>query len=234
MASEDLPENIPAPAGPGLDLKGLQAIVFDFDGTLAELNIDFVEMRRLVSELAGGFGFDLESTGQPYVLEAVGELARSHGPKGDAFAAQALNLIETLELEAADRGRLFPGVREGLGRLSALGLKLAIITRNCRAAVKRVFPDLAAWCDHFLPREEAPKPKPAPEHLTLALERLNIRPERSLMVGDHPIDVATARRAGAWACGLTTGRMNAQDLAEADLVLSSLKELVDLVAGTGR
>lgn len=209
-------------------------MVFDFDGTLAELNIDFNEMRRVVTELAQDFGFDLESTGQPYVLEAVEELARTNGSQGRDFAARALGLIESLELEAADQGRLFPGVRDGLQRLAESGLKLAIITRNCRAAVMKVFPDLASWCQHFLPREEAPRPKPAPEHLALALERLDARPGSSLMVGDHPIDVATARGVGAWACGLTTGRMKAPDLAEADLVLSSLRELVELVAGARR
>jgi len=209
-----------------LDLGQLELIVFDFDGTLAELKLDFPDMRRQVARLAASFGLDLEATGQPYLLEAVAELTATGGRQGKNFAEQAEELIARIENKAAGQSRLFDGVKPGLARLRKLGLRLAIITRNSRLAVEKIFPDVASWCHLFLPREEAPKPKPSPEHLTKALESLNVPPDKSLMVGDHPLDVATARAVGAWACGLTTGRMSAQDLAGADLVLGSLEELV--------
>jgi phosphoglycolate phosphatase len=210
------------------DLASLRAVVFDFDGTLAELTIDFQAMRRDVAQVAAGFGLDLEAAGQRYVLEAVAELAASRlkPAQGAQFQAQAEAIIVARELASAAQGRLFPGVREGLTRLAALGLKLAVITRNCRQAVLAVFPDLAEHCHVFLPREDAPRPKPDPAHLGLALDRLAVAPEATLMVGDHPIDVATARAVGAWACGLTTGRMGRADLIGADLILGSLDELV--------
>jgi len=44
------------------------------------------------------------------------------------------------------------------------------------------------------------------------------------------MDIVTARRAGAWACGVTTGIVGAEGLAQADLVFNSLIEVVEAVA----
>ncbi len=206
----------------------IELVTFDFDGTLAELTIDFAAMRREIHDLAVGYGLDWESAQGDYVLEMIDDLARKNGRLGRRFAAEAHELIVEREMAAARAGRLFPGVRQVLARLGGLGLGLAIITRNCRRAVTAVFPDIADWCHLFVPREDAPKPKPAPEHMRRVLTGLAVAADRCLVVGDHPIDVAAARSVGAWACGITTGRIDAAGFKEADLVLGSLEELVEL------
>ncbi len=193
------------------------------------MTIDFGEMRRLVGELAREYGYDLDQTGQPYVLEAIDVAATAMGPKGAEFKAGAEDLIVDLEVSSAELGRLFPGVREGLEALGRAGLSRAVITRNCRRAVETLFPDLYGWCELFLPRDDAPKPKPAPEHLSLALKKLKAGAERTLMVGDHPMDVATGKAVGTWTCGLPTGRMGREDLAGADVVFENLGELVEVL-----
>lgn len=204
----------------------LDLVVFDFDGTLAELTIDFGEMRRLVNDLAEEYRLDLAGSGQPYVLEAIDFAVRELGPRGEDFRAGAEELIVGLEVASARAGRLFPGVRDGLSALGRAGLGRAIITRNCRRAVETIFPDLGRWSDLFLPRDDVPKPKPAPEHLQAVLDHFRVSPERTLMVGDHPMDVATGRAVGAQTCGLPTGRMSREELFEADVVFDSLGELV--------
>lgn len=214
----------------GFDLDRLDLIIFDFDGTLAELNIDFVGMKKDVADLAAEYGMDLEATGKTYTLEAVAELIRLRPEVEPEFSRRAEEAIVRCEVAAARQGRLFPGVREGLSRLDGLGFKLAVITRNCRPAVETVFPDIEACCHFFVPREDAPRPKPHPEHLGLVFDSLGVEPQRSLVVGDHPMDIVTARRAGAWACGVTTGIVGAEGLAQADLVFNSLIEVVEAVA----
>ncbi len=210
----------------------LDLIVFDFDGTLAELNIDFIEMRRLVTALAGEYGYDLEGSGQPYVLEALDLAEQALGIRGAEFRMKAEALIVGLEMDSAKEGRLFPGARSGLAVLGRAGYYRAVITRNCKKAVETVFPDLNDWCEVFLPRDDVPKPKPSPEHLSAVLVSLGISPEKTLMVGDHPMDVVTGKAVGTMTCGLPTGRMSREDLVEADVIFDSLGELVrELVKG---
>ncbi len=194
----------------------IDAIVFDFDGTLAELVIDFNRMRTAIAALAEAFlGERPETNGQP-VLEWLDELVEEVGAfdadLGRQLRSRGLLTITAMELDAAARGRLFDFTRPLLAELKARGLATAIVTRNCTAAVRRVFPDVAQCCDVFLPREDAPRVKPDPAHVLLALERLGVAPEKALMVGDHPLDVETARRAGTLAGAVASGRVDLEAL----------------------
>lgn len=219
---------------PAFSPNKIELITFDFDGTLARLTIDFDLMRRQTAQLAADFGLDWASAQGDYVLEMITDLAGKNGPAGRQFAELAGRAIEELEVAAAAEGELFPDVRAQLAALAGQGLNLAVITRNCRRAVEAVFPDVEDWCDLFLPRDAVPRPKPDPAHMELVLDRLGVTASRCLVIGDHPTDVATARSVGAWAGGVTTGRIAADGFEGADLVMTSLGELVGLfAAGAG-
>ena len=49
----------------------LKTVVFDFDGTLAKLNIDFPLMRQTVLDLISSYGVPLQSLQDHFVLEMV-------------------------------------------------------------------------------------------------------------------------------------------------------------------
>ena len=53
----------------------------------------------------------------------------------------------------------------------------------------------------LLTRGDVPRVKPDPLHLLLAAERLGAAPSRTVMVGDHPMDVTAGRAAGMWTVG---------------------------------
>ena len=120
-----------------------------------------------------------------------------------------------MELKAAAKGRLFAHTRPLLARLREHGLKLGVITRNCTPAVGQVFPDAAEHVDCVLPREAVARVKPDPEHLLAALARLSVEPGQSLMVGDHPMDIETGRRAGTLTAGVAGGNITLDGLRRA-------------------
>ncbi len=193
----------------------IQAIIFDFDGTLAELNIDFLAMRQEVEDLARLKGWQGEMPGG-YLLEQVREMTQA---LGQGFKEQAYRLIMDREVAAAQEGRLFPFTHDLLADLRSLGLKTAVISRNCGAAIRRVFPGVEEECDAFLPREAVARFKPDPGHVWAALERLERQASRAAMVGDHPVDVATARAAGCLPVGVASGRVSAPELSQAGAAL---------------
>jgi|Deesub1362A_J573_1020465.scaffolds.fasta_scaffold04791_2 phosphoglycolate phosphatase len=210
----------PAPA--------LAAIVFDFDGTLAELNIDFAALQAEVRALARRQGY----TGpwpSGYLLEEVAALATE---LGEDFSLQAQGLIQRRELEAAARGRLFPFTRVLLEQVRTAGYRLGVITRNCGAAVRRVFPEVEQTAQCFLPRERVVRVKPHPEHLLAACRRLEVPPAQTAMVGDHPTDMEAARAAGCLAVGVASGRVSAPELraAGAQVVLPDASGLLEHLA----
>ena len=197
----------------------LRALIFDFDGTLASLCIDFDVLRNKLTALYEAL-FDVRPEPSPLpVLEWLDELAQKVEQSHNREQSQELHsrgrlIIQATELDAARQGRLFPYSRRMLAGLGRRGVATGIITRNSTAAVLKVFPEIARCCDVFLPREEAPALKPDPAHLLAALSRLGVEPARALMVGDHALDIETGKRAGTLTAGVASGRLDQNDLAE--------------------
>lgn len=219
----------------------LRAVVFDFDGTLARPSLDFTLMKQRIARLAGGFPQHVQEearelpSGLP-ALEWIDAIAGSLGSSsGAAFHMQAHALIAEMEREAASRTSLFPFTRQLLRALEARGTAVGIITRNNRAAVDAVFPDVLSFARLVLTREDVAAVKPDPAHLLAALDLLGARPEASLMVGDHPTDVQTARRAGTAAAAVASGGTSLEALQEAepDLLMPDAGELLELLAARG-
>lgn len=213
-------------------LSRLDAVIFDLDGTLVQLTIDFDQMRTEVLEIVARYGVKINARRQRlFTLELIADIVaglnRCSPHRAACFEKEANAAIEAIEVEAAQRADLFPGVPELLGWLHERGLKLGIITRNCRAAAGAVLELLEPLMGVVLTRDDVPVVKPDPLHLRLALEALGVRGERTLMVGDHPLDVVTGQAVGAFTVAVLRPGETPERYAAVspDLVLSSVLEL---------
>jgi phosphoglycolate phosphatase len=213
----------------------LEAVVFDFDGTLAELVLDFAAMKDRVVAVATAYLAEVPSPNGLPALEYAHRLAelirRTSGSDADRFLVGVARSIMDQEIEAAGNARLFPETRRALAALARTGIRIGIITRNCRAAINLVFPDAAAYADVILARDDARYVKPDPRHLLDALAVLNAQPARSLMVGDHPMDLATGKAAGTLTAGVASGRVGLEELArhEPDYLAADVAALVAML-----
>ncbi|BDQ34302.1 haloacid dehalogenase [Pseudodesulfovibrio portus] len=198
-------------------LAKLDAVIFDFDGTLADVPLDFDLMKTRIAALGEVFlGERPVPDGKPaleWLEELVQRVMKLDEAEGKEFRSRGQLVITAMELDAARDGALFPFTRPALDTLGRKGVAAGVITRNITAAVKVVFPDIEECTRVFIPREDAPLVKPDPAHLFQALEKVGADPGRSLMVGDHPMDVETAKRAGALSAAVTSGRMRPEDFA---------------------
>jgi phosphoglycolate phosphatase len=215
--------------------KTIKTIIFDFDGTLAKLNIDFQKMRKDIAVLIESFGIAPDQLHTDFVLEMIDAafeiLHQRPDKKAKKFLDEANAIIEKIETEAASNGELFDHTKKLLTSLQSKNISCGIITRNCAKAVKIVFPDILTYCPVVICRDDVNKVKPHPEHISLALTKLGSSPASTLMIGDHPIDVKTGRNAGTSTCGVLTGRCQRKDFvkAGADIVLSSAAEILDII-----
>lgn len=176
----------------------IDAVVFDFDGTLARCAIDFAAMRASVDRTIERWGLDPEALRARHVLERIAEAAGSvaaEAREGLLDACEAAT--REVEVEAAERSALVPGVAEALEALRAAGLGVGVITRNCREAVLAVDPGLPERVDALVARGDWGRLKPDPEHVRRCLALMGLSGRRTAIVGDHPMDMDTAR-AGGW------------------------------------
>jgi phosphoglycolate phosphatase len=215
---------------------GIRAVVFDFDGTLAVLNIDFSEMREQVFELMRKYGVNEEKIEERYLLEIIDEvvqiLSQKNTSTAETFYQEAHQILHEVELRAAEEGKLLPGVKAALKSLRDKGLKVGIVTRNCEEAVRKVVPDIEAFCDVFVPRDLIKRVKPHPEQLTSVLKALHVTGGETVMVGDHTIDIQAGKRVGMRTIGVLTGRVKKEEFekAGADYVLKDASEVCRLIA----
>jgi len=213
----------------------IKAVIFDFDGTLAVLNIDFSLMRKRIFDLMSEYGIRPETIQEKYLLEITDEVYQTlweKNPSGaEAFYQGSHHILHEQEMEAAEEGRLIPGTKATLKKLIRKGIKIGIITRNCEDAVRKVFPDINDFCDVFVSRNSVKKVKPHPDHLTYVMKRLKISGQETVMVGDHMLDVQAGRSVGMKTVGVLTGRTKKEEfeIAGADYILRDASEVIKLL-----
>ena len=216
-------------------LRKVKAVIFDFDGTLAVLNIDFFSMREQVLSLVRHFGVKEEWITERYMLEIIDQvypiLWEKNPSEASDFYQKAHQVIHEVELRAAEEGRLISGAEATLKILREKGVKIGIVTRNCEDAVRKVFPKIENYCDIFISRDSIEKVKPHPDHLNSVMKVLNISGEEAMMVGDHTMDIQAGKRVGMKTIGVLTGRTTREEFekAGADYILRDASEINKLL-----
>lgn len=125
---------------------------------------------------------DLDGT----LLPSAGYRELRHGGGGNAAVASLLDL----------RLQPYPGVETMLARLSS-ALKMGVVTSAPRwyteTLLNEHFPEIRI--DTVVTYDDVRRLKPDPEPVILALDRLAVRPERSVYIGDQPEDMQAAHTA---------------------------------------
>jgi len=186
-----------------------QAVIFDLDGTLTTLEVDFTQLRR---EL----GID---TGA--VWEAIVAMA-------DPDRQRAERVLLDAELRGARLCELMPKAGQVLGELSRMNVPCAILTRNCRRAVDIVLDRHGLVVQAVLAREDALM-KPDPDGVIELARRLDVDPAGTLVVGDYIFDIQAGQRAGATTVLYAHNDPPPDYATLADYVISDLYELLDIV-----
>lgn len=197
------------PLTPDLALEGLRAVLFDLDGTLVETHIDFPAMTRATEDLSRAAGVAPSLTDGLDILAMVEAAARDvseRGGDGAAFRREAFAMLEAREVAGCARPVLLPGTRELLEALTARGVRVGVVTRNCRRVAAALLARFALPHHLLLTRDDVARTKPHPEHLWDALALLGVAPQESVMVGDHWMDIQAGVRAG---CRATLGVLGA-------------------------
>lgn len=202
-------------------------VLFDLDGTIVDSGwIILASYRHATTTVLGrdypdevllarvGAG-DLEEQMREFDVERSDELARAYRE----FYAPLHS-----ELQA------FPGMLELLRRLDEEGRTLGIVSAKRHDIVQLALDALGFGdtLDIVVGSDEAPRGKPHPDQIRLALNRLGADPDQTAYVGDAPFDVAAAKAAGVYAVGVTWGGIHTRERMEGegpDAVVDTAEEL---------
>ena len=211
----------------------IKAVIFDFDGTLAPLSLNFDNMREEIEAIAARYVCREEITElhNLYTLELIYTIQARLKEKGSKFRSEAFEKLCALEVQAMQGGHPYPYTKDVLAALREKAMKLGIITRNCLNAVKTVFPDVERWVDTIVTRDDTDLVKPNPAHVEIALSKLGMHPYEALLVGDHPTDIMAGRAAKMRTVGVLAGRTKMDTFGEAgaDHIVADIRAVLDLL-----
>jgi phosphoglycolate phosphatase len=211
----------------------IRAVVFDFDGTLTELTLDFGLMKSELDKLILTFvpPGTLEVCKGSFMLETIRSIEEALGPRGAAFKKQSFALLRDMEIAAAMGKEVFPYTRDVLKALKDMHIKVGIMTRNCTDAVKSIFPDLDDFIDALVTRDDIDLVKPDPAHPKTVLRILDTPAHEAFVVGDHPTDIAAGLASGAYAVGVLSGKIGRNELeqAGAHFIIGDIRGIMDIL-----
>jgi pyrophosphatase PpaX len=197
----------------------VEAILFDWDGTLVDSLGAFHRANAIVMETFG-LAFDLQAYRRHYTPDWR-EMYRRLGIPHDRLD-EANNLWEATFADDGDAVIAFAGALDALERLRDQGAVLGIVTAGLREVVE---PQLArTGLGPLLPvrvfGDDLPVHKPDPEPLRMALRLAGDghRPETSIYVGDAPTDMQMAVVVGARPVGIESAVGDPDDLRAAGAV----------------
>jgi phosphoglycolate phosphatase len=212
--------------------EGIRAALFDMDGTLVETNIDFPLMKREMLALGERHGI-LASELQGLDILAVVDHVTYQLSKEEAKSVrqEAFDRLEQIELVHCQDAGPIDCAPELLKALEDAGIKVAVVTRNCRSAVRLSLEKAGIHSDVLLTRDDVTNTKPHPDHLHQALDMLGVTPEEAMMVGDHWMDIRAGKAAGTRTIGFLRPDRPKDffDAEPPDLVVQDLAELLAFV-----
>ena len=213
---------------------GYKLILYDLDGTLID---SFEDIGRALNSALAKSGLPLLSLqkvksfvgdGADVLLERA--LGAEHLHRADEVTASFMDFYRA---RPATTASLYPGVRDTLETIRAMGLAQAVVTnkphefavQSCEGA------GLSELLDRIQGASAAVPLKPDPEAALMIMEELSIERSQCLMVGDGSADVKMARAAGIAVAGCTWGSSSREALISlgAGTIIDSIEELLSVI-----
>ena len=219
----------------------IKAVIFDLDNTL----IDFLRMKKLSCDAAVSamIGAELNIDKEKAVKE-VFELYTQHGME-DKLVFQRLleKLTGEINYEILASGIVayrrvragflepYPSVGKVLYELKGKGIKLAIVSDapRLKAWIRLVAMKINHYFDLVVTFDDTHELKPSNKPFQVVFDKLDLKPEQCLMVGDWPErDINGAKALGMLTCFAKYGNPEAS-APDADYEINDIKELLEIV-----
>jgi len=176
--------------------KDLQVIIFDFDGTIVKLHVDWDALRKILSEKY------MNDFGEVQTFKQITKDLQKVVIRGDPELIDSyIRTIEKFERENVREYSFLEDVIYFIKNLENLGInsnvKLAIFSLNFRSTIFTILSqhDLLGRFHYIVGREDVVEWKPDPEGLFKILKHFNVSNNRSIYVGDSEFDLEAGKNA---------------------------------------
>ena len=208
----------------------MKAVLFDFDGTLADTAADLSRALNRLRAARGLADLPLEDLRPHASSGARGLIGAGLGilPEHPEFKTLRDAFLAHYEAEICVDTRLFAGMDELLAGIEARGLRWGIVTNKSTVLTRRLVKALGleARAACVVCGDTTPHLKPHPASLLHASKELGLAPADCVYLGDDLRDVQAARAAGMRSVAVEWGYGEGLAAWHADAIIARPQDLL--------
>ena len=220
----------------------IKGVIFDLDNTL----LDFMKMKEVAVKSAirgmieAGLEID-EVKSYKDIISIYEEFGWENQKVFDVFLTKSIGYVDNKFLAAGivayRRAReanllAYPNVNRTLVNLTKLGIKLAVVSdAPSREAWMRIYYlNLYHFFDAVITFDDSGERKPSSTPFEMALKKLKLKPQDSLMIGDWPDrDVVGAKQIGMRTAFAVYGDTFGTKYSGADWDIQDISEIITII-----
>ncbi len=192
-----------------LDKSAIKVLVFDLDGTLYNLGIDWVAVKAELTLIAGD------------AVDPLGDITSIPTEKRQ----EAETYLRASEQSGVEHGSVIIGAADAVKTL-ARTYRIGIVSRNYHETIQQVIDKLALGDVFAIGKEDVVQQKPHPEGIEKVLAHFGVSAGEALFIGDTYHDVGAAHAAGVVSV-IVSNPLNDYVPEGADRYIATLSELID-------
>lgn len=217
-----------------LNLPLIKALCFDVDGTLSDT--DDMYAQKVLRFFPKFLFRDPDHAARRFVMwaEAPGNallgLTDTIGLDDEIVAF--IDWLSRHRKMSSKKFLLIPGVDAMLAQLKGKYPMAVVSARDANGTMRFLQQfDLAKYFDVIVTGQSAEHTKPYPDPILFAAQKMNVKPEECLMIGDTTVDMRAGKSAGAQTVGVLCGFGEEPELLKmgAGLILKNTSELADVL-----
>lgn len=217
-----------------IDVSRIKALCFDVDGTLSDTD-DYYAQK--VARFLPRFLFrDPTHAARRLVMwiESPGNALLGFADRVgiDDEMVAFIDWINRHRTSPLKKYLIVPGVEEMLKQIKGRYPMAVVSARDEKSTMRFLTQfDIGKYFDPIVTGLSAPRTKPYPDPILLAAQKMGVRPEECLMIGDTTVDMRAGKAAGAQAIGVLCGFGEEAELRQlgADHILKSTSDLLTIL-----
>lgn len=176
-----------------------KALLFDFDGTLADtasIIISTFHHSFKLKGIADRTDAEIKAT---IGLPLFNSYKKLHPELSDEDCNHLVKLYRANYLEVALKNlKAYPHVEEVLKKAKEDGYKMAVVSSKLTSLIELMVHALHfdSYFLAYIGEDQPVRKKPAPDMALLAMKKLGVKPEESIVIGDSPYDIRMGNSAG--------------------------------------
>lgn len=213
-------------------LSGIQLVTFDMDGTLIDDEWAHEQAKTEIARSIGARGdLDLPLFTGRSNRKFWDHILEKFGLDADVEELTERQFKRVLELCIAAGQPESGGLTEAIKYLKSRGIKVAVTSGSDEYFVDEILKllGLTEYFDVKVSKEHVKSVKPSPDIYLRAQEFSGVDAAHAVGVEDSNSGCSALHAAGMKCIGYTNGGANPQSLCDADVKISSMLELIDLI-----